>query len=52
MALEIKTTPVLTGESANRFIKIIEKDQDKRVSTSKKQAMKKLALQVLSKAKI
>ena len=52
MALEIKTTPILTGESANRFIEIIEKNQDKRVSASKKESMKKLALQVLSKAKI
>jgi hypothetical protein len=52
MALEIKTTPILTGESANRFIEIIEKNQDKRVSASKKETMKKLALQVLRKAKI
>lgn len=52
MALEIKTTPILTGESADRFIEIIEKDQEKRVSASKKESMKKLAQKALSKAKI
>jgi hypothetical protein len=52
MALEIKSTPILTGKSAKRFITIVEKNQDERISIAQRNVLTKLANTVLKKAKI
>jgi hypothetical protein len=52
MALEIKTTPTLLGKSADRFIKIVDENQNKRVSHVKREELSKLAAAILKKAKI
>ncbi len=52
MALEIKSTPILTGKSAKRFITIVEKNQGERISIAQRTVLTKLANTVLKKAKI
>ncbi|SHG77131.1 hypothetical protein SAMN04488109_1764 [Chryseolinea serpens] len=51
-ALEIKTIPTLTGDSAIRFMELVERNQDIRIPESKLEAMRKRAEQILKKAKI
>jgi hypothetical protein len=52
MASEIKATPLLQGKSAGRFIKMIDKNQGKRISLTKRKELANLVKTVLKKAKI
>lgn len=52
MALEIKATPTLKGKSAERFISIVDKNADVRISVTKRAELINLATSVLKKAKI
>jgi hypothetical protein len=51
MALEIKPTPVLTGTSADRFLKIVSENEGKRIAPEQKEKMEKMVRTVLKKAK-
>jgi len=51
-ALKIKIVPTLTGDSAIRFMELVEKGKDNRISESKLKDMRKRAEQILKKAKI
>jgi hypothetical protein len=52
MALEIKATPVLTGQSAADFISLVDRNKHKRESIARIEALKKQAREALQKAKI
>jgi hypothetical protein len=52
MALEIKATPTLKGKSAERFIAIVDKNSDVRISVAKREELTNLATAILKKAKI
>lgn len=52
MALEIKPAPVLKGQAADRFAKIVEENQHKRITPEKKAEMTKMVEIALKKARI
>jgi len=52
MALEIKPTPTLHGESAERFLKLMAKNKKKKVPAEKRKQMMKNCDAILKKAKL
>ena len=50
MALEIKPTPILKGEDAERFLDLVKKKESKKVSPERKTEMQVLVKNVLSKS--
>jgi len=52
MALEIKITPVLEGQDAARFLKLISKPKKATLSKTKRAAISKMTADILKKANI
>jgi len=52
MAIEIKSIPTLEGESATRFLKIMERESKKKVPAKESARIRKTAQEILRKAKI